>query len=435
MNTQRIKIKDIGRVVTGKTPPTAHAEYFGGEYMFIKPSDISLGERRVFSTETRLSDVGAQYLGSNLLPKDTTCVVCIGTLGKLCLTNEPCFTNQQLNSVVVDTQRFDPLYVFYQLSTILPQLKKLQGGSASGREHVNKSNFENIQIEVHPLPIQQRISSILSAYDDLIENNTRRSKILEEMAQSIYREWFVNFRFPGHAETKSVEQRKGQIPADWQFVRVGDVLQMHIGGGWGAEECSEDHTIPAYVIRGTDIPNARLGDFTGVPLRFHKESNFRSRKLQSGDIVFEVSGGSKGQPVGRALLVNQRLLTALGEDVICASFCKLLRSDPLKVGVTHLYEYLLDSYTNGQIEKYQVQSTGITNFKFAVFLQEAKIAVPPRALRIEFETVAQPIVDAVCVLGRKNAVLRQTRDFLLPKLMSGEISVEEAEREAVGQGA
>jgi type I restriction enzyme S subunit len=274
---------------------------------------------------------------------------------------------------------------------------------------------------------QREIGSVLSAYDDLIENNTRRIKILEQMAQMLYREWFVDFRFPGHEKVKMVESEMGPIPEGWRVLNVGELLKFHIGGGWGEDEHDEVFSLEAHVIRGTDIPQARVGALDGCPLRYHKESNLASRRLEPWDIIFEVSGGSKGQPVGRALLVHPKILSALGGDVMCASFCKLLRVDSFKIGVCHFYQFLLDSYSNGQIEKYQVQSTGITNFKFAVFLDDAKVAMPPDGVRTRFEELCRPFTDGVFALGRKNANLRTTRDLLLPKLVSGEIEVPEVE--------
>ena len=86
--------------------------------------------------------------------------------------------------------------------------------------NVNKTAFENIEIEVHELPTQQKIASILTAYDDLIENNTRRIKILEEMARSHYHEWFVNFRFPGYEQVKMVDSELGLIPEGWEVKKL-----------------------------------------------------------------------------------------------------------------------------------------------------------------------------------------------------------------------
>ncbi|HEY4675882.1 MAG TPA: restriction endonuclease subunit S, partial [Candidatus Angelobacter sp.] len=313
------------------------------------------------------------------------------------------------------------------------ELEKSKIGSAQPAFTINL--LKQMEIKLPALAVQRRIAGMLLAYDDLIEKNTRRIAILEQMAQMLYREWFVNFHFPGHERVKMMESAIGPIPEEWQFTNIGELLMFHIGGGWGEDIASGQLPCEAHVIRGTDIPDVRTGTVDGCPLRFHKESNLASRKLKAWDIVFEVSGGSKGQPVGRAALVHPAVLSVFEGDVICASFCKLLRPDSSKIGVMHFYQYLLEAYSNGQIEKYQVQSTGITNFKFGVFLEDAKIAVPPPVIQAGFERLCQPLIDCIVVLGRKNNILRKTRDLLLPKLITGEVKVEQLESEAIAQNA
>jgi type I restriction enzyme S subunit len=335
----------------------------------------------------------------------------------------------------VDANKVYAPFLFWLLQTLYNQDFIRQYHT----QHTGVARFQFTTFaEREPLPlpvmaVQRRVANVLSAYDDLIENNVRRIKILEQMAQMLYREWFVNFRFPGHETVKMVVSETGSIPEGWESISVGELLKFHIGGGWGEGTQNEESSCGAHVIRGTDIPQARVGTIDGCPLRYHKKSNLVSRKLRQWDVVFEVSGGSKGQPVGRALLVHPSVLSAFGGDVICASFCKLLRPDPSKIGVMHFYQYLLDAYSNGVIEKYQVQSTGITNFKTAVFLEDAKVVVPPAHIQDGYERLCKPLIDGVFVLGRKNDNLRTTRDLLLPKLVSGDVSVEQIEKEAVAK--
>lgn len=298
---------------------------------------------------------------------------------------------------------------------------------------VDTDTIADAEIPFPPLPIQRKIAGILSAYDDLIENNTRRIKILEEMAQRIYREWFVNFRFPGHERVKMVDSELGMIPEGWEVRSIGEVIEYHIGGGWGKEEETQNYVVPAYVIRGTDIPPAREGKIDDCPLRFHTESNFRSRKLFDGDIVFEVSGGSKNQPLGRTLLVSRTLLNVFKEDVICASFCKLIRPNRKLVNSELLYLHLLEIYDNREITQYQVQSTGISNFKFSIFFDRHRLAVPKKSIMDEFGEIVSSFCEEIQVLGRRNSNLRQTRDLLLPKLISGELDVSELDID-IGEG-
>jgi type I restriction enzyme S subunit len=312
-----------------------------------------------------------------------------------------------------------PKYVYYYLQTL--NLERFNSGA--GVPTLNRNDLDTLEIDVHGTCEQRKIAAILSAYDDLIENNTRRIKILEEMARAIYTEWFVNFRFPGHKKVKMVDSELGPIPEGWEVRPVGELLSFHIGGGWGQETQGQQFPVPAYVIRGTDIPAARQCSIESVPFRYHKTSNLESRKLQTGDIIMEVAGGSKGQPVGRALLVSDTLLRSLDAPAICASFCKLLRVDEEVIAPELFYLHLWSIYQDGRICTYQVQSTGITNFQFDHFLKEERIVVSPATLQERFLGQVRPAMELAQVLGRANANLLRTRDLLLPKLVSGELDV------------
>jgi type I restriction enzyme S subunit len=144
----KVKIREIGKVYTGSTPSTKDETMWGGEYLFVKPSDMKAGSRRVFETETKLTSIATETSKGRLLPAGTTCIVCIGTIGKFCQLHEPAATNQQINSIVVDKNKFDSDYIYYLMSQSIPYVKVVEGGSASGREHVKKSTFEEIELYV-----------------------------------------------------------------------------------------------------------------------------------------------------------------------------------------------------------------------------------------------------------------------------------------------
>lgn len=322
-----------------------------------------------------------------------------------------------------DKEKVNQRYLCFALQSPLVQARlnaRATGATVAG---IKQSELREVLLPVYPLPIQHRIASILSAYDDLIENNTRRIAILEEMARRIYEEWFVRFRFPGHEQVKMVESEQGLIPEGWSIQPLGNLLEHHIGGGWGEESESEDFPVAAYVIRGTDIPDVRVSALGRSPLRHHKESNFRTRKLQPKDIVFEVSGGSKDQPVGRAVLLTHRLFQSVDQPIICASFCRLVRANQKAILPELLQLHFERIYENREIMKYQTQSTGITNFKFTVFLEKEMVLVPPSNLQEHFSKSVLPLYDMASNLGVKNTNLRATRDLLLPKLISGELDV------------
>jgi type I restriction enzyme S subunit len=291
--------------------------------------------------------------------------------------------------------------------------------------NLNTGILRSVPVLVPAQPLQQKISEILSAYDKRIENSQRRIKILEEMARSFYREWFINFRFPNHQKVKLVSSPSGTIPQGWEMKPLQSLMTDDIGGGWGKEAPEGEHTEPAWVIRGTDIPDARNSQVTNVPHRFHTASNLRSRKLEAGDILFEVSGGSKGQPVGRTLLITQELLSALEGDVICASFCKRVRPNAQAYGSALLYLSFLEGYMSGEIEQYQVQSTGISNFKWTEYISKVGRVIPPAPLRSLFQELVAPFFTQIATLGLEIQNLCRTRDLLLPRLLSGQINLEE----------
>jgi len=150
-------------------------------------------------------------------------------------------------------------------------------------------------------------------------------------------------------------------------------LALHaIGGGWGVETKGARNNSRVAVIRGTDIPRLKVGDFSSVPIRYESSKRINSRRLRSGDIVIEASGGSaaSGQHTGRALLVTQKMIDALGGNVIPASFCRLLRLDEQRVNPKYIVYQIDALHMTGEISEFENQSTGIANFQFSRFLQE-----------------------------------------------------------------
>ena len=297
----------------------------------------------------------------------------------------------------------DLVFVYYLLKNY--PLNSYAGGSA--QPLLTQTVLKPIIFKIPELPAQRKIASILSAYDDLIENNLKRIKLLEEKAQLHYKELMQEVSY---SKSKREEYIK-------------DCLAFYIGGGWGEEDYKEGFAEPAFVIRGTDIPDAKKGEVKGVPFRYHKESNLASRSMQEGDIVFEVSGGSKGQPVGRSILVTKKMLQQFGKPVMCASFCKMLRPNE-NVTPEFFYLYLLASHENGVIAQYEKHSaSNIVNYGFEEFIGEQKITIPKEIELKTFTEKVKPIFTLISTLGEQNSKLRETRDILLPKLMNGQIEV------------
>lgn len=378
----------------------------------------------VFVTEEQAK----RYKGQHVRAGDLV-FTCWGTLGQVGLIPdrgpfpEYIISNKQLK-LRVKRKIASPLYLFYYFAC--PEMVKHIQSIAIGAAvpGINLGLLKNIDIVLPPRRTQDKITSVLSAYDDLIENNARRIAVLESLAQAVYREWLVEFRLPESLGGDVPSASPRRPPSDWKIKAIRSVLDFHIGGGWGKDAPEDGYSQAAYVIRGTDIPDARTLRVVNCPLRYHSGSNLRSRKLKANDLVFEVSGGSKEQPVGRCLFVSDRLLGRFAGDVMCASFCKLVRANPNELAPELLYHYLRECYTNGIIEQYEVQSTGIKNFKFTVFIEDETIATPTKRVQEAFVSHVRPLMDEAHLLGHKVQNLRRTRDLLLPKLISGELDLE-----------
>lgn len=293
-----VTIGDLGEIITGNTPPRSKPEYYGNYTPFIKATDISENEKYTYSPEEYYSEVGHQKYIRSLIPKGATCVVTIGSIGKkMTMAHCDCFINQAMNAIIAN-DNYDGKYIYYLLKNNVHRLKSLDSGTASGRENVSKFAFSNMEIDVIiEKETQHRIASILSAYDDLIENNQKQTKLLEEAAQRLYKEWFVDLRFPGYEDTEIVDG----VPRGWERKTVLECLDLHIGGGWGKESPDGKNIISGRVIRDTDINDIKSGNISDIPLRYHTESNIKSRILKENDIVFELSNGNISN-IGRTCL-------------------------------------------------------------------------------------------------------------------------------------
>ncbi|KKS22186.1 MAG: restriction modification system DNA specificity-like protein [Candidatus Roizmanbacteria bacterium GW2011_GWC2_41_7] len=302
----------------------------------------------------------------------------------------------------LDKKLIDQDYLVYFLRSREGQfkIKSKTGGSSQPKLAITRT--EKIEIPKIPVDQQSKIAAIINNYTNLIENNEKRIKILEEMVQRLYLNKIVN------ASNKN-----------WDSEHIKDLLESHVGGGWGSENQSDKYTTQAYVIRGTDIPSAKNGDIASIPLRFHPESNLKSRKLEVGDIVFEVSGGSPNQPLGRALLITEEFLDSFGGSVICASFCKRVVPKKDKLIPEILYLSFLEAQKNGEIHSFEIRSTGISNFKWTDYINSITRTTPPKDIQIEFQNFVKPLFAEIALLGRRNFKLQEIRDLLIPQLVTG----------------
>ncbi len=294
-----------------------------------------------------------------------------------------------------------------------------RGRGAANQMRIAIGSIKEFEFDFPDIKTQHRIASILSAYDDLIENNQKQIKLLEEAAQRLYKEWFVDLRFPNYENTPMVDG----VPEGWRCVPLEDVISYEIGGGWGEENITEKFEKPAYVIRGTDFYGITHGSISDIPYRYHTESNLSSRMLSDGDIIFEVSGGSKTEGVARTVLIREALLESYNHPVMCASFCKLIRFVDKNLS-QFMYDTFLYLRLSGKTSEFDKKSaSSIVNYRWKDFLSQQFILIPSEKMLKKYNSLAEHYYNLIICNSKQIEKLKNARDRLLPKLMSGELEV------------
>mgnify|MGYP001623645315 CR=1 FL=1 len=294
-----------------------------------------------------------------------------------------------------------PLFLYYVLSddnffnydTITSKGTKMPRGTPNA---IMKYLVPNIQVDK-----QTKIASILSAYDDLIENNNKRIKILEQMAENLYKEWFVRFRFPGY-ETAEFENG---IPKGWEILRMENFCYVTDG----THDTPKETNLGVPLVTGRCIRNGFV-DYDEAYLISEDDHNRIKKRsgLKSGDILFSNIG-----TVGNTCLVDYEREFSVKNVIIF--------KPPIRAISAYLYYWLISpsmqaifsTQTNGASQQF----VGLT------FMRRIKILVPNKYIMTSFEKNVAPIIDAMMMLHKENQNLIKQRDLLLPRLMSGKLEV------------
>ena len=209
----------------------------------------------------------------------------------------------------------------------------------------------------------------------------------------------------------------------WRKIQLGELIEYEIGGGWGEETQTHDCDKEGFVIRGTDLYGLTHGAIESIPLRYHSANNLSTRTLLDGDIVFEVSGGSKTEGVARTAFINDALLKRWNKPVMCASFCKLIRVSDIRYSQL-LYDYLQYLRKCGKTAEYDKKSaSSIVNYRWKDFLSYESVLIPDDITLLSYNRLASAIYRKIVNGSLSIELCANDRDRLLPKLMRGELEV------------
>jgi type I restriction enzyme, S subunit len=311
----------------------------------------------------------------------------------------------------------NPLYLRYYLdSGNIRQYIKNAFTTGAAIPRVVLKDFKLVRMLLPPLPTQRKIASILSAYDDLIENNQRRIKILGEMAQNLYREWFVKFRFPGHENVRFVDSPLGRIPERWEVVKLGEHL-IALESGKRPKGGARDQL--------DGVPSVGAENITGIGRHNYQNEKYVSREffesmrkgvVKDGDVALYKDGAY----IGRSSYFR--------DGFPHTSFCVNEHVFLLRTNGEHLTQNLLYLWLQEPKTVSDIRATNANAAQPGINQAGVKglfITVPPKEICQQFDNLIEPSLALIIRLAKRNIILHRTRDLLLPKLISGEVDVSE----------
>lgn len=375
------RISEIGTVVGGGTPSTKNPDYWGGDIPWISPKDLTDYKSVYISKgENFLTEKGLKS-GTRLLPKNTLLFSSRAPIGYVALAANPICTNQGFKSIVCDEKQVVPLYLYYYMKANLDYIKLF--GTGATFPEISGKTMGKIKVEIFKsLDVQHRIASILSTYDTLIENNAKRIRLLEKMAENLYKEWFV--RFPGH---ENVEMENG-LPKGWKRGSLSDVCEFKRGKNITSSEMQEGN-VPV-ISAGLE------------PSGYHSCSNVRGV-----NVTMSSSGANAGY-------------IAIHYSDIWAADCSYIEESTTG-NIYYVYELL----NNIRTVINNFQRGAAQPHVYPKDVNRIKLILPSKELMLKANGRLEIMHKEIYNLQKQNSLLARQRDLLLPRLMSGKLEVKE----------
>lgn len=416
-NYRAIPIRDIGRVVTGKTPVTSQKHYYNGPYMFITPTELHDGYN-ITSSEKTISEDGLKSITTNSIDGISVLVGCIGwDMGNVAMCHTKCATNQQINSITNFKQQYNPYYVYYWLSQKKEYLFSI--ASVTRTPILSKSAFEEVCIPMPSKEIQDSIVEVLRAIDEKIFLNKKICAELETLAKTIYDYWFTQFDFPD-ADGKPYrssggvmewnEQLNRNIPKGWSIGTVSSLMKIEntsVNPKKLGNTVMEHYSIPAF-------------DVDRCPA-YEEASTIESSKYA---VDPECILTSKLNPHFKRLwdpfcdtenaICSTEFIVYRPRTVWTRPFCyAVLNSDAF-------YVHMSSKATASTGSRKRIQPDVSASFE---------LPIPDERTMCSFVDLYGPIMEKQKALHKENRELTKLRDWLLPMLMNGQATVADAEEE------
>lgn len=395
------KLNELGFVGRGRSRhrPRNEPSLYGGAYPFVQTGEIKVADLYITTYSQTYNEKGLAQ--SKLWDPGTLLITIAANIAETAILKiQACFPDSVVG-FIANPNESDVRFIKYYIDTLKLRMQNVSRGTT--QDNLPLEKLLSFDFFVPPLPVQRKIAAVLSAYDGLIEINTRRIRVLEEMARAIYREWFVKFRFPGYQNVRMVDSALGPRPEEWIVGNLGELVDFNRGVEPGSKN---------YFHKPDEgrIPFLRVGDLSSRDSQiFVDESLTLGKVLANEDIAITLDGS-----VG---IVRFGLFGAYSTGIR-----KIVVHDKAVIGWAHLYCLLNSDHVQSVI---QAHAKGTTILHAGSAIDHMRFVLAPASVIAKFEDLVAPMLKLILTLSKRIEVLRQTRDLLLPRLVSGEVDVSE----------
>lgn len=349
-----------------------------------------------------------------------------GTLSNIQYTNKPFWTVDTIYYTIINKEKAIPLYLYYYLKQL--DLSFLNSGT--GVPSMTFGVYYGIKVQLPLLSTQQKIAKVLSDLDAKIVLNNKINAELEAMAKTLYDYWFVQFDFPD-ANGKPYKSSGGKmvwnaelkrdIPEGWKVDTLSSWIKNDKSGDWGKGQEEGNYNQKVHCVRGADINGLNGKGELKTPERYILEKNL-FKTLEPYDLIVEISGGSPVQSTGRLAYITEETLHRFDAPIICSNFCKAVTLKSKYYFYNFVFQWN-SIYDAGVLFGYEGKTSGIKNLLFESFVSSHYTTIPPIELAEKFYDFMKPIQIKKEKNLKENQELASLRDWLLPMLMNGQVSV------------
>jgi type I restriction enzyme S subunit len=414
------KIEDFCEVIGGGTPSTKEDSYYGGNISWITPRDLTNYKKRFISRgERTITELGLKNSSARILPKNSILLTSRAPIGYLVIAENEVCTNQGFKSLIINPEKADYNFVYYLIKSNVERIKGL--GTGTTFAEISGSVVKNLKFSLPDLPTQTAIAEILSSLDDKIELNNKINQELENLAQTLFKQWFIDFEFPNEngepyksSGGEMVDSELGEIPKGWTAEVLSETTKLIRGISYRK---------PELVLKGEGIAFVNLkcfalnGTFRQNGIKYYNGKYKPEQILCSNDILVAVTDLTQDREIiGMPILWNGST-TALPSLDTC-----IIRSETSELKNFLYYEFKTKRYKSRIIE----HANGSTVLHLSVKGLETYIfPLPNDGTLKKWCGIIQPILETINSNINEIYELSKTRDYLLPKLISGELSINE----------